>query len=45
MLSCGILVVFLKYIIKENNLSVHNFTVATVDGSFMFRLVHYLCVK
>jgi hypothetical protein len=35
-LKCDIPVVFLKYIIKQYNPSMHNFTVASVDYNYMF---------
>jgi len=35
-LKCGIAVVFLKYIIKQCNPSMHNFTVAIVDYNYRF---------
>jgi hypothetical protein len=39
-LSYGILLVFLKYTIKEYNLSMHKFNVAVVDCSYMFQLLY-----
>jgi len=39
-LSYGIPIVFLKYIIKEYNLSMHNFNVTVVHCSYMFQLLY-----
>jgi hypothetical protein len=39
MLRCGVPLVILKYMIKECNMSAHNFNVAIVNCNYIFRLL------